>query len=140
MALQNKICVGCNKQFEGRPNAKACSSKCRKRFFRARQAIAQEVEKLAQLRDEIKQDIHGSLALPALAPAEAEETVSDYEPDDDLNSQPELLDSLDSSEAVIAPAGLDESQVSAPPAEEPIFSQDRKSTRLKSSHSSISYA
>ncbi|MBI2008846.1 hypothetical protein HYS84_00355 [Candidatus Saccharibacteria bacterium] len=135
MALQNKICVGCSKQFEGRPNAKACSSKCRKRFFRARQAVKQEVEKLAELRDEIKQDIHGSLSLPQLAPAVADEVAEDSELESPTDNQPPFLDDLSSSQAVMAPKETQAAppvsqdpvqpsvQTSFQPVEEPVFSQ-----------------
>ena len=112
MALQNKICVGCSKQFEGRPNAKACSSKCRKRFFRARQAVKQEVEKLAQLRDEIKQDIHGSLSLPQMVPVAADDDTGNSGLENFVDDQPEFMDSLNSSEVV-----------TEAPVEEPIYSQ-----------------
>jgi len=54
MAPKTKLCLGCNQQFEGRPNAKACSSKCRKRIFRAKQAISREVNKLAELRADLQ--------------------------------------------------------------------------------------
>ena len=75
MAPKTKLCLGCNQQFEGRPNAKACSSKCRKRIFRAKQAISREVNKLAELRAEIHDDLRNSLQSPQLAPVLAAEDL-----------------------------------------------------------------
>ena len=54
MVLQTKLCAGCDQQFAGRPNAKVCSSRCRKRIFRAKQAIRHEVDKLSELKAQIK--------------------------------------------------------------------------------------
>jgi hypothetical protein len=36
MTKRTKICVGCQRLFEGRRDAKTCSPRCRKRFQRAR--------------------------------------------------------------------------------------------------------
>ncbi len=78
MSPLSKICPGCNNPFEGRPNAKACSPRCRKRIFRAKQALNQEVEKLAELRGQMEDGLKTSLGLQVLAPAMAEASSDDY--------------------------------------------------------------
>ncbi len=103
MALQSKTCLGCNKQFDGRPNAKVCSSKCRKRFFRARQAIEQEVQTLADWRMKISQDLQNALVPQQLTPVTADDGLQTYDSDYPADDSAKLLDSLNSSEAVIAP-------------------------------------
>ncbi len=89
MSPQTKICPGCNNPFEARPNAKVCSSRCRKRLHRAKQSLQREVQKLAELRQAAIADIQSSLAPPQLATAAAEAL-----PDLDSDTLPELPDEL----------------------------------------------
>jgi len=44
MSRKIKICIGCQRVFEARADAKTCSDRCRKRFQRARQAYQHERE------------------------------------------------------------------------------------------------
>ncbi|MEK7561381.1 MAG: hypothetical protein AAB541_00770, partial [Patescibacteria group bacterium] len=94
MSPQTKICPGCNSPFEARPNAKVCSSRCRKRLHRAKQSLQREVQKLAELRQTAIADIQNSLVPPQLATAAAE-TPPDF--GDDISPQPSEAGFLETS-------------------------------------------
>jgi len=99
MSPPTRLCPGCNNPFAGRPNARVCSSRCRKRIFRAKQSLQHEVQKLAELRQSAIADIQNSLVPRQLATLAAE-TPSDFGDDTSLG-----LSAFDSFESSFADAG-----------------------------------
>ncbi|HXY18115.1 MAG TPA: hypothetical protein VEH48_01685, partial [Candidatus Nitrosopolaris sp.] len=67
MARQvNKVCQSCQKVFKGRPNAKTCSDRCRKRLQRAKTAVENEAERVIVRVEKAADEIAGKV-VPSFA-------------------------------------------------------------------------